>query len=215
MFKRKGERQRFITTKNIAYLAVYIALMIIFNFTPQLGYINIGITSFTTMIIPVSLMSIHFGWKGALIGWTTFGILYFAQVFISFAGVLPFIGVGGAFVVYFVGRLLTGILMASVLKLLNIIELSKERLVGSKTWWLLCKVLIVAILGSVINGFLFMAFWYAMDPLKSDATMIIFLTNFGIAFGIEIPMTAVVLAACSPLIKWLIEKENSNIVNTY
>lgn len=215
MFKRKGEKQRFITTKNIAYLAVYIALMIIFNFTPQLGYINIGITSFTTMIIPVSLMSIHFGWKGALIGWATFGILYFTQVFISFAGVLPFIGVGGAFVVYFIGRFLTGILMASVLKLLNIIELSKERLVGNKTWWLLCKVLIVAILGSVINGFLFMAFWYAMDPLKSDATMIIFLTNFGIAFGIEIPMTAVVLAACLPLIKWLIEKENNDKVNTY
>ncbi len=53
--------------KNIAYDAMFIALIILFTFVDYLGYINIGFVSFTTIHILVLIGTSLFGWKKGLL----------------------------------------------------------------------------------------------------------------------------------------------------
>lgn len=209
-----NKNNKFFNTRTIAFVSMYLAIMIILNFIPQVGYINIGITSFTTLLIPVTFMSIHYGWKGALLAWFIFGSLYFGQIFISFAGVLGVIGWDGAFVVYFVGRLMVGVFMSIIIKIMEIIEF-KNFSIKSRFWWISLKVILVAVFGSILNGFMFMILWYAVDPYKSVETLTIFLTNFSIAFAIEIPMTTFVSISAIPLLKYAKQSEENYRKNTY
>lgn len=110
--ERVIEKKKFITARAVAFLGMYFSIMLVLKFTPQVGYVNIGISVFTTLVVPVTFMSIHLGWKGTIIEWTFFGVLYFSRVAMTFAGILGIIGWEGAFLVYFVGKLLTGLFIA-------------------------------------------------------------------------------------------------------
>ncbi|MFV8418807.1 hypothetical protein [Mycoplasma sp. 005V] len=56
--------------KTIVYLALYLAITIVFTFVPYTGYITIGIVSITTIPIIILIASIHLGYLGIL--WTSF-----------------------------------------------------------------------------------------------------------------------------------------------
>ncbi|WP_324672961.1 hypothetical protein U5U50_00675 [Mycoplasma sp. 888] len=62
-------KQNFFTIKNIAYLAMYMAIIVILTFTPYTGYITIGVISITTVPIVILIASIHLGMIGTL--WNT------------------------------------------------------------------------------------------------------------------------------------------------
>ncbi|MFV8418220.1 hypothetical protein ACNQ21_01775 [Mycoplasma sp. VS299A] len=56
--------------KTIVYLALYLAIIIVFTFTPYTGYITVGIVSITTIPLIILIASIHLGYIGIL--WTCF-----------------------------------------------------------------------------------------------------------------------------------------------
>lgn len=58
-----------INSQKITIYAFYLAIMLIMNFVPYLGYIVIpGVLSLTLMIIPVAVITVHLGKSGALFG---------------------------------------------------------------------------------------------------------------------------------------------------
>lgn len=120
----------------------------------------------------------------------------------TFAGILGIVGWEGAFLVYFVGKLFSGLFMAGVVILFDQIERKFDiQSPKIKSIWAAFKIITIAILGSVINGFLFMGLWYLADPTKSVATLLIFLPSFGIAFGIESCLTVSVGITAIPFLK--------------
>ncbi len=94
-----------ITIRKMSFLSMYVAVFLVMTFVPQVGYIRIGLINATMMAIPVSLATIHFGWKGALFGLICFGIssllgcLYFQPPIVA-------VGWGQLIVMFLFGRLL-------------------------------------------------------------------------------------------------------------
>lgn len=57
--------------------AMFIALIAVFSFVPNLGFIPLGFVSITTIPVIVFLGALIFGWKRGLLYGTTFGLLSF------------------------------------------------------------------------------------------------------------------------------------------
>lgn len=60
--------------KQMAYDAMFLAIIILMTFVPYLGYIQIGPISFTLVHIPVLIGSALFGWKRGLLYGLFFGL---------------------------------------------------------------------------------------------------------------------------------------------
>lgn len=69
-------------TKSLTLIAVLVAVMLLFGFTP-LGYIPIGVVQITLMCIPVIIGTIVLGLKTGLFLCAVFAITSFVQVFTS------------------------------------------------------------------------------------------------------------------------------------
>ncbi|MFV8482686.1 hypothetical protein ACNQ1T_00095 [Mycoplasma sp. 1932B] len=64
--------------KIIVYLALYLAIIIVFTFTPYTGYITVGIVSITTIPLIILIASIHLGYIGIL--WTCFNFGFWSFI---------------------------------------------------------------------------------------------------------------------------------------
>ncbi|WLP85625.1 hypothetical protein [Mycoplasma seminis] len=66
----KQKKKAKLNVQTIVWLALYLAIIIMFTFTPYTGYITIGIISITTIPLIILIASIHLGYLGIL--WTSF-----------------------------------------------------------------------------------------------------------------------------------------------
>ena len=110
-------------TKQLTTLALMIAVMIIFAFTP-IGSIPIGPLVISLQVIPVAICAVVLGPKGGAIAGAVFGILSFLQCFgigipsgmgMILVEINPFL----AFVQRFVPRLLDGFIVGWIFKLIR------------------------------------------------------------------------------------------------
>ena len=110
-------------TKQLTTLALMIAVMIIFAFTP-IGSIPIGPLVISLQVIPVAICAVVLGPKGGAIAGAVFGLLSFLQCFgigipsgmgMILVEINPFL----AFVQRFVPRLLDGFLIGWIFKLIR------------------------------------------------------------------------------------------------
>lgn len=62
------------TILNISIYSFFIALIVVFSYVPNLGYITLGTISFTTIHIIVLVAAIIFGWKKSTIIGFVFGV---------------------------------------------------------------------------------------------------------------------------------------------
>lgn len=119
----KQKKPGSFSTKQITVLALMIAIMIIFSFTP-IGSIPIGPLVITMQVIPVAISAIVLGPKGGAIAGAVFGLLSFLQALgigipsamgAMLVGINPFL----AFVQRFVPRLLDGLIIGYIYKALR------------------------------------------------------------------------------------------------
>ncbi len=110
-------------TKQLTTLALMIAVMIIFAFTP-IGSIPIGPLVISLQVIPVAICAVVLGPKGGAIAGAVFGLLSFLQCFgigipsgmgMILVEINPFL----AFVQRFVPRLLDGFIIGWIFKLIR------------------------------------------------------------------------------------------------
>ncbi len=110
-------------TKQLTTLALMIAVMIIFAFTP-IGSIPIGPLVISLQVIPVAICAVVLGPKGGAIAGAVFGLLSFLQCFgigipsgmgMILVEINPFL----AFVQRFVPRLLDGFIVGWIFKLIR------------------------------------------------------------------------------------------------
>lgn len=79
----KNQRSRLLTEKQtyeMVLLAILVAIMLIFAFTP-LGFLRVGAIEITFMTIPIAIGAILLGPKGGAILGTLFGAISFFQCF--------------------------------------------------------------------------------------------------------------------------------------
>ena len=110
-------------TKQLTTLALMIAVMIIFAFTP-IGSIPIGPLVISLQVIPVAICAVVLGPKGGAIAGAVFGLLSFLQCFgigipsgmgMILVEINPFL----AFVQRFIPRLLDGFIVGWIFKLIR------------------------------------------------------------------------------------------------
>lgn len=192
-----------LKTRTITTLGIYLSVMILMNFTPQLGYIHVG-TGFaiTLMLIPVILITLHYGWRGAIFGWVTFGFLSLAAMPIYSPLILELYGVGGAFVLLLCGRLST------MLVIILIVYLIRDKL-KLAIWW---QALIIGIISPLLNSAFVLGYAAA---LNSGKTFIALIIASGVNIGVELAISVVVALALVPLVKYLIQKEVSTKETEY
>ncbi|MCF0121076.1 MAG: ECF transporter S component [Oscillospiraceae bacterium] len=112
-----------LKTKQLTIMALMVAVLIIFAFTP-IGSIPVGPLVISLQVIPVAISAIVLGPKGGAIAGACFGLLSFLQCFgigipsamgAVLVGINPFL----AFIQRFVPRLLDGILVGFIYKLIK------------------------------------------------------------------------------------------------
>ena len=118
--KESGKK---VNVKQLTILALMIAIMVIFAFTP-IGSIPIGPLVISLQVIPVAICAIVFGPKGGAIGGAVFGILSFLQCFgigipSGMGAVLVTISPVLAFIQRFVPRVLDGLIIGFIFKALR------------------------------------------------------------------------------------------------
>lgn len=110
-------------TKQLTTLALMIAVMIIFAFTP-IGSIPIGPLVISLQVIPVAICAVVLGPKGGAIAGAVFGLLSFLQCFgigipsgmgMILVQINPFL----AFIQRFIPRLLDGFIIGWIFKLIR------------------------------------------------------------------------------------------------
>ncbi|NQZ28972.1 MAG: ECF transporter S component [Mycoplasmatales bacterium] len=202
-----------IKPRTIAFLGVYVAIFIIMTFVPQVGYIRIGPFNATMMAIPVTLATIHYGWKGAIFGIVCFiissiiGTLFFTPPIIAFVG-----GWGNLLVVFIIGRLLILIPLMLVLLVASIMR-KKVRIKNSKKI-ILIKYIYAFILGLIISIFntLFVAsliYIYAYNYGSLKDSYWVFIFSIGINIIIEWTVPPLIAMMVSSLGFYLEQKEKS------
>lgn len=103
--------------KDIAFAGIYLALILIMGFTPYVGFILIpGAGAIALIMIPIMLVTIHYGWRGAILGMCTFGLVSFIAG-LYMAGSHHLIiqdSLGKWFAVAWGGRMLAGLAAALI-----------------------------------------------------------------------------------------------------
>ncbi len=92
--------------RDMAVYAIYLAIFLLMGLVPYLGYIVIGPVRATLMCIPVVLVTIHKGWKGAIFGTFMFGITSVMAAAVQGSIFIGLLGWGPSFVIFFIGRML-------------------------------------------------------------------------------------------------------------
>jgi len=113
-------------TKQMVQMAILIAIMLIFAFTP-IGYIKVGVIEITLMIIPVAIGAIVLGpAAGAILG-GVFGLTSFIQCFgmSAFGTFLFSLNPVLTFIICMIPRILCGWLSGLLFKLLQKIDKTK------------------------------------------------------------------------------------------
>lgn len=192
-----------LKTRTIATLGIYLAVMILMNFTPQLGYIHIGNGfAITLMLVPVILITLHYGWRGAIFSWVTFGFLSLAAMPIYSPIIMELYGIGGAFVLLLCGRL------SAMLVVVLIAYLIRDKL-KLTIWW---QALIIGIATPLLNSTFVLSYAAA---LNSGKTFIALIATSGVNIGVELAISVVVALALVPLVKYLVQKEESTKITEY
>lgn len=161
-----------LTVYNVAYLSVYVALMIALTFIPYTGYITIGPVAITTIPVFISIATWHLGWLGGITTSLTFGIGSYLAALV-FGGPLfinyPEIAI--------VPRFLLGIFISFTVQLLGKIKFWKVTLTSG-----------LAVLGNTM----FVTAWYFLmkeyrnaDDLGTFKVWIYAIyVNFFVEFGV-------------------------------
>jgi len=76
--------------KRIVFDAMFLAIIAIMTFVPYLGYIQVGLISFTLVHIPVLIGAAIFGWKRGLLYGTFFGVLSLLKA-LSYPGTIDYL----------------------------------------------------------------------------------------------------------------------------
>lgn len=190
-------------TYNLVLTAMFIALMLVMNFTP-IGYITItGAFSITLMTIPVALGAVCTGVAGGTVLGFVFGLTSFLQAFgIGFmidpsAAPLFSENAFGYIVTCFVPRIVTGLVAGLIFSAFE------KR--GKISLWVfgLCSAAV-----PVLNTVLFMASYILFYSKTSfgGAVMSVLLTILTINFLIELIVTILVGTAVGKVIYTQVEK---------
>jgi len=110
-----------INTLTLTQLAILIAIMVVMNIIPNVGYIKIGVVEITSMMIPVIAGAIALGpISGAILG-GVFGLTSFLQCFgVSFFGTTLFqFNAFFTAIMCFIPRILMGWLVGLIYRALN------------------------------------------------------------------------------------------------
>lgn len=105
------------TTKDIAFAGIYLALIAIMGFTPYIGFIPISGVSIALILLPIAIVSIHYGWRGAMIGIWTFGLVSFIAGFYieaSSQAIIDTYGAGNWFLIAFGSRFCVAVVVALI-----------------------------------------------------------------------------------------------------
>lgn len=172
--------------------ALYLAIFLVMGLTPNIGYIKIGVIEVTLMCIPLVVITMHLGWKGAIFGGFCFGLTSFVTAFTLGSSLVGILGIANWFVVALIPRILVGLILAGI-----ILVLPK---ICKKFFW---KTLIVAIFALLINHFAFLTFYFL---LAHESFKIIF-SLVWINTLIEWPAVIIISTALSHFIKYVQEKE--------
>ena len=92
--------------REIAIYGLYTAIFLIFGLVPNIGFIIIGPIQLTTIALPICIVAIHKGYKGALFGLFMFGLTSVISLPYRSPILLNFLGFPKAFITLFLGRLL-------------------------------------------------------------------------------------------------------------
>ena len=176
----------------LTQLALLVAILLVMNYTPLLGYVQFGPISASLLTVPVAIGAMTMGpLAGAILG-GVFGATSFIQMVegksqmgTQLFSVNPF----GAFVVSFVARVLMGLCAALIFKALCKVLPKNEKL---------CCVL-GAVLTPVLNTVFFMGFlvlfFYNCDYVQNLAQTLGATNSF---------MFIVLLVGVQAVIEWLI-----------
>lgn len=149
----------------ITTLALFIGLIVMMTFVPNLGYIQIGTLSITTLHIPVIIGSALMGPLGGLVLGATWGITSFIKVYTTVVNPIEFALFSNPFI-SIVPRILVGLIVAYGYTLLKgiqkpVIRHSLIALVGT----LSNTILVLGAIGLFSNDILF--------PMNSTVSVIV------------------------------------------
>lgn len=104
------------TSKDVAFAGIYLSLILIMGFTPYIGFVPIPGSAIALIMIPIIIITIHYGWRGALLGMFTFGLVSFIAGFYIPGGHTLIIdqSVGKWFAIAWGGRMVAGIVIAVI-----------------------------------------------------------------------------------------------------
>ena len=173
--------------KQLAYYSMYLAIFIFIAMTPFIGFIKIGVLSITTMYIPFIVISIHMGYKGALVGGVLFGISAFFNG-IAYNGVIVALvgGVGNLFILAVLSRITLGILVAILILFIRKITNN-----------IFIIVLIITINTLILNFILFIS----LLSVLSHNTFYFFLVSSLLNISVEWPLTIFISLSFIPIFK--------------
>lgn len=145
--------QKRITTKDVTVLSMYVAIMAIMSFVPYVGYWTIGTISITTIPFIIPISGYHKGIKGIMTTSITFAVTSYLAA-IEFGNII-FLDP----VVAIVPRLILGILIAIIYKLLG----------EYKVWKLILLTALTIILNTaLVTAFIFISSLYYQDAFKGS-----------------------------------------------
>lgn len=76
--------------RSLVFDAMFLAIIVVMTFVPYLGYITVGVISFTLVHIPVLIGAALFGWKRGLIYGIFFGVASLLKA-LSYPGTIDFL----------------------------------------------------------------------------------------------------------------------------
>lgn len=193
----------------IALYGVLTAFIVAMAFTPYLGYITVGVISFTTLHIIVIVTGLVLGKKGGTVAGAAFGITSFIQALISNTGLnIIFINP----IVSIIPRILLGFCAGFLGEIIAKFYLKKEDKKAQYMILLIMGSAILTIIHTVLVVNLLFLFGYS-NIIESGYGYISFIAIFLVGAAFEIvgaaiiaPNVTIALKNFSPLLKG--KKEN-------
>lgn len=186
-----------ITIKNIAYISIYISLIIILSFTPQTGYIIAGPITITTIPIIITISTYHLGFKGAFSTSLAFGVFSYIVSITTVPSPLadP--------VLLIVPRFLLGIIVWSISLMLGKV----------KIW----KYIILAFITVLFNTLLITTFVFIVSSYNHifKGSLMFWITLIYVNFFIELGVAIFLSIATFPLIKHFMLVSKSDLKNKW
>lgn len=161
-----------LSSQKIAYLSVYVALMIAITFIPYTGYLNIGPIAITTIPVFISIATWHLGWSGGMTTSIVFGLGSYLKSLAGMGSPL--------FISYpelaIAPRILSGLFLCTVVTMLKDIKL-----------W---KVILTSALAVIGNTFFVTSWYFLMKEYRNEDALKSFSVWIGLIyvnFLVELP----------------------------